>query len=326
MKRTLRDLNFRYLKRNRKSFLIEKEEIVLWRRKFLTEIRDHRLKGKEIYYTDETWLNEGHTRSKVWQDLNITSSRQAFIDGYSTGLKSPSGKGRRLIITHIGSNSGFLDGGLNVFESRKTGDYHEDMNAEVFEKWFASVLERVEPGSVIVIDNAPYHSRRVEKLPTSAWRKADIIDWLKSKNILFDDHLLKVQLMNIVRVHKDQYIKYVVDEMAHKRGVTLLRLPPYHCELNPIELIWAQIKGEVANKNTTFKLKEVKVLLNEAIDGVTADNWQKCIEHVIKQEQKMWDLDTNAEVIVDPLIITLGSENSDTDDSGSNSDQILDNE
>lgn len=47
LKRTLRDLNFRYLKRNRKSFLIEKDEIVLWRRKFLKEIRDHRLNGKK---------------------------------------------------------------------------------------------------------------------------------------------------------------------------------------------------------------------------------------------------------------------------------------
>ena len=41
-------------------------------------------------------------------------------------------------------------------------------------------------------------------------------------------------------------MKYVVDELALKRGITVLRLPPYHCELNPIELVWAQVKGEVA--------------------------------------------------------------------------------
>lgn len=111
--RTLREMNFRHLKRNRKSVLIEKDEIVLWRRKYLDEIIKHRSAGKKIYYTDETWLNEGYTVSKVWQDLNIKNSRQAFLEGFSTGLKSPSGKGRRLIITHIGSDSGFLDGGLN---------------------------------------------------------------------------------------------------------------------------------------------------------------------------------------------------------------------
>lgn len=63
-------------------------------------------------------------------------------------------------------------------------------------------------------------------------------------------------------------------------------------------------------------------MLNEAIDNVTADNWQKCIEHVIKQEQKMWDLDTRVEVLVEPLIINLGSESTDSNDS----DQTSDNE
>lgn len=129
--RTLHEMNFRYLKGNRKSVLIEKNYIVLWRHKYLDAIRKLRGEGKKIYYTDETWLNEGYTVSKVWQDLNIKNSQQAFMEGFSTGLNSPSGKGRRLIITHIGSDTGFLDGGLNVFESRKTGDYHEDRNAAV---------------------------------------------------------------------------------------------------------------------------------------------------------------------------------------------------
>lgn len=92
--RTLRAMQFRYLKRNRKSLLIEKSEVVLWRRKYLQEIRQFRREGKKIYWMDETWLNEGHTVNKVWQDLSITSSRQAFMEGLSPGLKAPSGKGR----------------------------------------------------------------------------------------------------------------------------------------------------------------------------------------------------------------------------------------
>ena len=93
---------------------------------------------------DETWLNEGHTVDKVWKDTSIKSSKQAFLSCLSSGLTSPSGKGKRMIITHIGSNSGFVDGGLDVFESNKNKDYHEDMNSERFEKWFADVLPRLE--------------------------------------------------------------------------------------------------------------------------------------------------------------------------------------
>lgn len=181
--RTLREMNFRYLKRKRNSTLIEKEEIIIWRRKYLKEMAAFRREGRKIYYTDETWLNEGHTVSKIWQDLNVKSKHQAFVDGLSTGLKAPSGKGKRLIITHIGSDSGMVEGGLNAFVSKKTGDYHEEMDAEHYEKWFSDILLKIEPGSVIVMDNAPYHSRRVEQLPTTQWRKAQIADWLAKKNI-----------------------------------------------------------------------------------------------------------------------------------------------
>jgi transposase len=42
--------------------------------------------------------------------------------------------------------------------------------------------------------------------------------------------------------------KYKLDAVALKMGHEVVRLPPYHCQYNPIELIWAQVKGEVAKK------------------------------------------------------------------------------
>lgn len=39
-------------------------------------------------------------------------------------------------------------------------------------------------------------------------------------------------------------------------------------QYNPIELIWAQVIGEVATKNTTFRLADVEKLMYEAIDSV----------------------------------------------------------
>lgn len=53
----------------------------------------------------------------------------------------------------------------------------------------------------------------------------------------------------------------------------MLRLAPYHCELNAFKLIWTQIKNEVASKNTTFKLADLKVLLENAIANVTPVRW-----------------------------------------------------
>ena len=60
-----------------------------------------------------------------------------------------------------------------------------------------------------------------------------------------------------------------------------------HCELNPIELIWVQVKGFVAKNNTTFRLKDVKELTYAAFGKITRDVWTKAEEHVVKIEKKI---------------------------------------
>lgn len=51
-----------------------------------------------------------------------------------------------------------------VFTSKKsTGDYHDEMNSENFEKWFHDILlPKVEPTSIIVMDSASNHSRYLQ--------------------------------------------------------------------------------------------------------------------------------------------------------------------
>lgn len=88
----LKSLNFKYEKRGRNSMLLERDEIVVWRREYLKKIKTYRNENRKIYYLDETWVNAGHTKSKIWVDKSVTSSRQAFLDGLSNGLKNPSGK------------------------------------------------------------------------------------------------------------------------------------------------------------------------------------------------------------------------------------------
>ncbi|RVE44789.1 hypothetical protein evm_010588 [Chilo suppressalis] len=114
-------------------------------------------------------LTDRHTTGKVWVDTTIESSKQAFSKGLTTGLKSPTGKDRRLIISHIGSDEGFVEAGLLIFESKKNSmDYHEELNSECFEEWFKSILPNLKPNAVLVLDNAPYlfNSRKVEHIPT----------------------------------------------------------------------------------------------------------------------------------------------------------------
>ena len=117
--------------------------------------------------------------------------------------------------------------------------------------------------------------------------------------------MVRAELLHLV---KQSLIipKYVIDEMANEQGHVVLRLPPYHCEFNPIELIWAQIKGEVARNNTTFKMKDLHPLFQQAVGNVSAENWKKAICHAQSEEQKMWQIDIAMHSVAKLLIIQVG--------------------
>ncbi|XP_026819587.1 uncharacterized protein LOC113558321 [Rhopalosiphum maidis] len=259
----LKDLQFEYTKRNRNSALTEREDLILWRRKYIADIRRYRKEGKTIYFLDETWINAGDCSSRVWFDKTVKSHRDAFNRGLTTGSKNPIGRGKRLIVVHIGSTEGFVAGCLLCFESKKnTSDYHDEINGDTFFEWFCSVLPLLKDDSVIVMDNAPYHSVKKDHLPTPSWTKI-----------------------------KHQYDLFIIDEEAKKHNQIVLRLPPYHCELNPIELAWSVVKGHVKKNNTTYKLNDVRQLFNDGIKKVTPEMWSNFVSHTIKEEDKFWQLD-----------------------------------
>ncbi|KAM7308216.1 uncharacterized protein ISCGN_011850 [Ixodes scapularis] len=291
-------------RRARNSLIVERDDIVAWQQTYLRDITRHRQEGRQIFYLDETWVTAGHTASTVWVDSTVTSSHDAFMRGLTTGLKQPSGKGQRLIVTHIGSEDGFVPGCLDVFRDKKTGDYHDEMDGPRFEKWFDDVLQKLPTGSVIVMDNAPYHSRRLEAVPTTSSRKELIQGWLTSKGIAWDAKMLKRRLLEIVSSVKLQYVKYRVDTAAERAGCTVVRLPPYHCEFNPIELIWAQIKNRVAARNRMFKTGDVERLLKEEAEQVTASNWCNAVRHVVEVEESFKQGGTTS-AHIEPIVIAL---------------------
>jgi len=77
-------------------------------------------------------------------------------------------------------------------------------------------------------------------------------------------------------------------QRAHRTPTMVL---PCHCEFNPIELAWAMVKGYVKQKNTTFKIDDVRQLLNTAIERVTPQNWRNFIKHVIEEKDRIWKAD-----------------------------------
>ena len=81
--------------------------------------------------------------------------------------------------------------------------------------------------------------------------------WLRRNNIQYDETVLKAELLALVKQFKSDP-RYRIDQVTGEAGHTVLRVPPYHCDLNPIEIIWAQLKHHVAAYNVSFKLTDLQ--------------------------------------------------------------------
>lgn len=318
--RLLKENGFCFEKRNRQSLLLERDDLIVWRHSYLRSIRQFRKENRNIVYMDETWVNAGQATSKIWKDKTIKTPKDAFLSGLTTGLKDPTQRGPRFVIVHAGGESGFVENAELVFLAKKgAADFHAEMDGETYEKWFLEQLvPNVPAGTVVVIDNAPYHTRKVEKIPTTKTKKEDIKNWLTGKQIVFPQDSLKKELLAKVKEIKHLYSLNVVDEMAKTHNLEILRLPPYHCELNPIELVWSQVKRHVAVNNKTYNVKLIKPLIEDAFKAVTKEQWKKYCDHVEGIENEMWRID-NLQDDVEPFIINLSGSSSDSYDDSDDS-------
>ncbi|XP_072398175.1 uncharacterized protein [Diabrotica undecimpunctata] len=234
-------MGFVYEKRGKKAVMMERPDIINWRHKFLRKIQNYRNQGYNIFYLDESWVNIEHTVNKVWMNSTITSYKDAFLKGLTTGLNDPKQRSPRFVLLHVGSDRGFLPNSACVFLAKKdSGDYHDKMNGKSFENWFENKLIANLPKgekNVVVMDNAPYHSCK-QNFPRSSWNKQQIQEWLGEKDIFYEEDYLKSELLDVANSYADIYDKYNIETLVEKYGVEVLRLPPYHCELNPIEMVW----------------------------------------------------------------------------------------
>uniref|UniRef100_A0A914W6D3 Tc1-like transposase DDE domain-containing protein n=1 Tax=Plectus sambesii TaxID=2011161 RepID=A0A914W6D3_9BILA len=152
------------------------------------------------------------------------------------------------------------------------------MNYDAFMKWLINNVDAfkkdcngLEP--VLIIDTTPYHSDLLETVPSSSWRKKDMQDWLLSKSIQYPIELTKqMPYDEIIRPLCHEHKKYAIDELDRQHNVIILSLPPYHCILNPIELLWAKVKGDLRKRNRIKnKLSEVVNICRDVFSESTVD-------------------------------------------------------
>lgn len=304
LRQVLKELKFKWRKSvDQRKFLIEKHEIREKRVSFIRAVRRYRDEGRPIVYTDETYVHSSHTKPHSWSDDT------------TKGVLTPISKGQYAIIVHAGNENGFIPGAQLIFKSgQKSGDYHESMNYNNYTKWLKeNLIPNLPPRSVLVIDNASYHNKQLNPAPTGNSKKADMINWLVTHSIPFHDTMLKTELYELIKANKNPHKMYRIDALLAEYGHSILRLPPYHPDLNPIEMIWALIKNHVALKNTTFKLNDCIGLVNSKINEITTDEWAKRVKHVREIEDKYMINEEATDQLTERFVINLGEDHSDSD-------------
>ena len=285
--RTLNRWGFEFGKGVRSQHLKEKDHVVAARQRYLREMRSNRVPGNNTatirpeVYLDESYVNKNHSNDFIW-----------YYGEDGPWVQKPTGKGERLIIINAITASGWIPGSKLVFKStRKTGDYHGQMNWDLFKKWFMEMLlPNIPEHSLIIMDNAPYHNILSEHSPpTPKSSKKKIKEWLEQNKIYCRDDCLKPELVEILTKIAPEPI-YAVDEIAASFGHKVLRTPPYHPELQPIETCWGVAKNHIA-RNCDFTVKNLIKQLDGGFNKVTAKTCAKIIAKVRKIEDEFWATD-----------------------------------
>lgn len=179
------------------------------------------------------------------------------------------------------------------------------MTAENFNKWLQyQLLPILEEPSVIIMDNAPYHSKFKEIPPSAAWNKTKLKEFLRAKNVSFEEHMFKAELYNLAKHHQFEK-QYISDELIMAHGHHVLRLPPYHCQYNAIELVWSQCKRFFDSHvgRDGFGDAFVKKKWQEALDQVTVTQWQNYVAHTDSIVEESLRLEYEMDSTADPFVI-----------------------
>jgi hypothetical protein len=273
--------------------------------------------GRPFVFMDESWLNKNMVTSNCWTD--------------GTGECEPDvpiGKGERWILIGAGGKeTGWINQSFKMWKGHvQSEDYHTEMNAEVFEDWMKQhLLPHVPANACIVIDRAPYHTMLTEdsKAAKLSGTRQNLALWLvaqgardDSGTVLTLDRLLneptpvpdenggvkmnvgwaKLMMATLARdlTPKPQYMVHEwvkTFNAQHNRDIKVLLLPVAHPMLNPIEMMWSQIKQYVRKNNVDYTMPTIQRLAHRKQQMQSKSAWTAVFDHMHIYAVNQWTAD-----------------------------------
>lgn len=296
VQRYLSRVGFQRGKRS-KNIRMNPEHLIL-RNHYLCEIIKNRSKPKEErlneVYTDESYIHHHHK----FVHENLYHGEDVYSD------KSQH-KGRRMCFVAAIETNGLKDdtrlvtGSMWAFcPSNKRdhkGDYHKVFNNENYLNWFTTqLLPNLSGPSLIIMDNAKYHKSKPDGTPNaSKLKKSELLTWLKIFCIEHDVGITAIEAKKLLRTYVNTNIKAAIVQKAEEAGHRVIFTPPHYSDLQPIELVWARVKGNIGRQYTnSTTMTEVKERLYHQFE----------LLHTVEGREAIFSICRHVDSIVEKLV------------------------
>ncbi|RHY24173.1 hypothetical protein DYB32_008962 [Aphanomyces invadans] len=234
-----------------------------------------------VVYLDESYIHHHYSRHQ-----------DSLFDPTDDTPPKSKHKGRRMCfiagVMACGQDDSKLVA-LDIFEGGKKPnnepmDYHGMFDHQYFVRWFARAMDEVEAlgktGVTFVMDNAKYHKGLPGETPRGTWRKADLLLACQRYGVDVESRDLKKTIWSRLKPVVAARVDPVVVAMARARRHAVVYTPPHHSDLQPIEMVWSKVKGDVGMKytvDTTFA--DVRARLDVAFAELPSPLIWKCVQH-----------------------------------------------
>jgi len=289
IRKFLHDIGYTLGKMKGHESVKERLAAVRTRNRYLQNIEENRNKGPDAMievWTDESYCDQDHRSLFTLIDTN---------DKYDIIPRGKHRSSRWCIVaaiwTDVEGGGGLLKDSTLIFNPKSVrSDYHGNFKTPLYHKWFTEQLlpelDKLPKKCMIMMDNAAYHkSCPPDSINIAKMKKADTMKFLDEHKIPYEKNDYVAVLRGKLRMWRNENVKPWIVQEAEKRGHTVVYTPPHHCELQPIEMIWAEVKRKVAEQHTEYTtLPDVKERLKAAFDHITSEYVIKVREHVRKSE------------------------------------------
>ena len=255
-----------------------KTRVVEMRHDYIREFYKNResMEGIREIYIDEAFVRDFQQLRHLWMTEEIFKTREvpaasvyneiAIVGGISkegwVGVDYPNLRDK---LRESNQNYTFSHGSILYFKTLNPDrrDPHTCFTTKSFGNYFRHNLipSITDQSSLIIMDRALYHTKVTDsQLNMKKARKEELLEYLMGKGIFLDLAKSSTQQLRAMAIKVGPNLRSYIENEAQQAGHKILFTPPYHPELNPIEMAWSMVKKPIRERNkpdTNFICTEI---------------------------------------------------------------------